>query len=202
MFLKNFKKLSPSNKSYLYNLTQLLRIKGNRKEALKIIEKLFSLDPSKRNKFLLGNCFFDLRKYKEAINLYEELIKNDENDPEILFNLGLGYKELGNLSKSLEIFDRFVSDYPENGHGYLGKGVIHYQFKQFEDSKKNLLIARDLLPEHEMISKNLSLTYYELGEAEKGLNEQINYGGAITLNKEKTNQDRLTIFYGEAIEEI
>ena len=74
----------------------------------------------------------------------------------ILFNLGLGYKELGNLSKSLEIFDRFVSDYPENGHGYLGKGVIHYQFKQFEDSKKNLLIARDLLPEHEMISKNLS----------------------------------------------
>ena len=64
------------------------------------------------------------------------------------------------------------------------------------------MIARDLLPEHEMISKNLSLTYYELGEAEKGLNEQINYGGAITLNKEKTNQDRLTIFYGEAIEEI
>ena len=53
-----------------------------------------------------------------------------------------------------------------------------------------------------MISKNLSLTYYELGEAEKGLNEQINYGGAITLNKEKTNQDRLTILYGEAIEEI
>jgi len=201
-FLKIANKHSPSNKSYLHNLTQLLRIKGKRKEALKIIEKLFSLDPSKRNKFLLGNCFFDLRKYKEAINHYEELIKTNEKDPEILFNLGLGYKELGNFSKSLEIFDKFIRDYPENGHGYLGKGVIQYQLKQFEHSKENLLIARDRLPKHEMISKNLSLTYYELGETEKGLKEQINYGGAITLNKEKTNQDRLTIFYGENVEEI
>ncbi len=201
-FLKIAIKHFPSNKSYLYNLTQLLRIKGDKQGAFKIIEKLITIDASKRNKFMMGNCYYDLRKYELAINQYEEILDDEEKDPEILFNLGLCYRELGNFSRSLEIFDKYIIDFPEDGHGYLGKGVIQNKFKKFEDSKENLLIAKKLLPKHEMVSKNLSLTYYELGETEKGLKEQINYGGAISLKKDKENKDRLTIIYGESIGEI
>ena len=71
-----------------------------------------------------------------------------------------------------------------------------------QEAIKKIVYEKKLLPKHEMVSKNLSLTYYELGETEKGLKEQINYGGAISLKKDKENKDRLTIIYGESIGEI
>ena len=66
--------------------------------------------------FEMGRCFIALKRYKEAIVVFTNLIKNyskDENLKEALFNIGVAYKLQGNKDKAVLFFNKVLKMLPE-----------------------------------------------------------------------------------------
>jgi len=69
-----------------------------------------------RIEFEMGRCFIALKRYKEAIVIFTNLIKNyskDENLKESLFNIGVAYKLEGNKDKAVLFFNKVLKMLPE-----------------------------------------------------------------------------------------
>jgi TolA-binding protein len=66
--------------------------------------------------FEMGRCLLALKKYKEAIVIFTNMIKNypkDENLKEALFNIGVSYKLQGNKDKAILFFNKVLKMLPE-----------------------------------------------------------------------------------------
>ncbi|UCB45838.1 MAG: cyclic nucleotide-binding domain-containing protein [Spirochaetota bacterium] len=66
--------------------------------------------------FEMGRCLTALKKYKDAIAIFTNMIKNypkDENLKEALFNIGLAYKLEGNKEKAVLFFNKVLKMLPE-----------------------------------------------------------------------------------------
>jgi len=66
--------------------------------------------------FEMGRCLIALKRYKEAIVVFTNLIKNyskDENLKESLFNIGVAYKLQGNKDKAVLFFNKVLKMLPE-----------------------------------------------------------------------------------------
>ncbi|UCB46295.1 MAG: tetratricopeptide repeat protein, partial [Spirochaetota bacterium] len=66
--------------------------------------------------FEMGRSLTALKKYKDAIAIFTNMIKNypkDENLKEALFNIGLAYKLVGNKEKAVLFFNKVLKMLPE-----------------------------------------------------------------------------------------
>jgi TolA-binding protein len=66
--------------------------------------------------FEMGRCLSSLKRYKEAIVVFTNMIKNypkDENLKEALFNIGIAYKLQGNKEKAVLFFNKVLKMLPE-----------------------------------------------------------------------------------------
>jgi TolA-binding protein len=64
----------------------------------------------------MGRCLTALKRYKEAIVVFTNMIKNypkDENLKEALFNIGFVYKLQGNKEKAALFFNKVLKMLPE-----------------------------------------------------------------------------------------
>lgn len=69
-----------------------------------------------RIEFEMGRCLIALKRYKEAIVVFTNLIKiysKDENLKESLFNIGVAYKLQGNKDKAVLFFNKVLKMLPE-----------------------------------------------------------------------------------------
>jgi len=187
----------PTNKSYLYNLALCLREIDKTSEAIEIGMKLIEIDESISNLMLLGNCYADLNNTIEAVKFYKKCLQIDSNQPELLYNLGSGLRSAGDYKGSLDCFDKLIKTYPTSGTGYFGKGTVLIETESLEEAEKYLLKAREYEGVHEGISKHLSFVYNKMGRKEEARKEEIQYGGAITLNKDNVVGDKIQILLGE-----
>jgi tetratricopeptide (TPR) repeat protein len=58
---------------------------------------------------LQGDCYSEMKNYKEALGLYEEAASKNENEktsPEFLFKAGLVAEELGDFEKATELYTK------------------------------------------------------------------------------------------------
>lgn len=63
---------------------------------------------------LQGDCYSEMKKYDEALELYEEAASKNENEktsPEFLFKAGLVAEELGNFEKATELYTQIKENY-------------------------------------------------------------------------------------------
>ncbi|MBI2259035.1 MAG: tetratricopeptide repeat protein [Flavobacteriia bacterium] len=90
--------------------------KGEYKKALKELEgvKLKDTYLSVYTLGLQGDCYSEMKKYKEALEYYEEAAAKNENEktsPEFLFKAGLVAEELGNFEKATECYTKIKDNY-------------------------------------------------------------------------------------------
>ena len=52
----------------------------------------------------LGNTAYDVEDWKKAIDAYERALKLRDADPNVLTDLGVAYRNLGNVDKALAMF--------------------------------------------------------------------------------------------------
>ena len=67
--------------------------------------------------FEMGRCLLAMKKYKEAIIVFTNLIKRfpkDENLKDALFNIGIGYKRLGDTDRAASFFNKVLKMLPES----------------------------------------------------------------------------------------
>ena len=73
----------------------------------------------------LGNAFFDLDRFGDAINAYEKSLSIEPNHPHVLTDLGVMYRRNNEPEKALNAFSRAVVAQPDFEIAWFNKGVVY-----------------------------------------------------------------------------
>ena len=83
--------------------------------ATNILNRLFASGYNKpKAYFTMGNILNKAHDYEQAVYYWEKAVDRDPEYSEALFNIGVGYYKLGNVSKAREYWNRVVSSNPDS----------------------------------------------------------------------------------------
>ncbi len=91
----------------------------------------------------LGHRYFDMQRFKEAIDAYEKALAIDDKDANVWTDLGVMYRRAGNPQKAIESFDHAMAIDPAHEVSRFNKGVV--LFHDLEDKKGALEAWESLL---------------------------------------------------------
>lgn len=73
----------------------------------------------------LGNAFFDLDRFEDAIDAYEKSLVIEPDHPHVLTDLGVMYRRNNEPEKALDAFSRAVAVQPDFEIALFNKGVVY-----------------------------------------------------------------------------
>ena len=73
----------------------------------------------------LGNAFFDLDRFGDAINAYEKSLSIQPDNPHVLTDLGVMYRRNKESEKALEAFSRAIAVQPGFESAWFNKGIVY-----------------------------------------------------------------------------
>ena len=73
----------------------------------------------------LGNTFFDLDRFKDAVSAYENALAIEPNNPHVLTDLGVMYRRNDEPEKALEAFSKAVAIKPDFETALFNKGIVY-----------------------------------------------------------------------------
>ena len=108
---------------------------------------------------------FDLSKKK-----FEEIILLDPQNLQSYNNLGLIYKNFGDLEKSIYFFKKAIEIDPYYQNAYNNIGIVLLEKGYFLDAIENFKILIKINPNQYAVYCNLGLCYEKTNEIEKAIN--------------------------------
>ncbi|SDN30314.1 Tetratricopeptide repeat-containing protein [Desulfonauticus submarinus] len=107
-------KKDPNNIDVLKELGFVFMKMGNWNRALSFWTKILDIEPKDRMALSqAGYCYFQLQKYHKAVHLYEEVLKSDENNYIINYNLGVIYAKFLSQPNKAKIYFQKVLNSPD-----------------------------------------------------------------------------------------
>ena len=95
----------------------------------------------------LGNIYYDMGKFKEAAEWYEEASKLDPKNTDVIVDLGVCYRQT-EPKKSIELFDRALSVDPKKREALINKVVVYlYDLKDVAAAKRSLAEFQEACPD-------------------------------------------------------
>lgn len=81
--------------------------------------------PSDRAAFVeLGDLYFDTQQPALAIEAYEAALRLNDNDPDVITDMGVMYRNTGNSQKALECFQRASAMAPQHRQSLFNQGIV------------------------------------------------------------------------------
>ena len=110
------------------------------------IEGLLTANPNDAGLMAaMGNIYFDASRWPDARDWYEKALQVSSGDPNILTDLAVVYRNLGEFERSIELLDRAIA--VDSGHwqAWYNKVVV-YQFDlhRHDDAAKALETLQEL----------------------------------------------------------
>jgi tetratricopeptide (TPR) repeat protein len=113
----------------------------------------------------LGNTAYDVEEWKKAVDAYERALKLRAPDPNILTDLGVAYRNIGNTDKALAMFTQASASDPNHWPAQFNLAIVYGIDKG--NTTKALEILAKLKKEHPEIPALDRLTS-ELEQRSKG----------------------------------
>ncbi len=117
-----------------------------------------------------------MESMKAEINRLENVIKENPSNIEALLNLAHLYQDSGNLLKSIDAYNAYLAQNPQNADARIDLGVSYYQMA-FEDTLKRkeyfdtaIITMQEALkysPKHILGHFNLGIVNWQNGNPEK-----------------------------------
>ena len=79
----------------------------------------------------MGNLYFDASRWREAREWYEKALQVSSGDPNIITDLAVVYRNLGEFQRTIELLDQAIAINPEHWQAWYNKVVV-YQFDLHE----------------------------------------------------------------------
>jgi tetratricopeptide (TPR) repeat protein len=95
-----------------------------------------------------------------------------------MFELAIELRDKGELSDSVKVFSKILSDYPKDKktHGiYSVLAGVHMDLREYDKALVNFKKATELNPKSELASLGLYVTYTKLDKDEEAIRELIRY---------------------------
>lgn len=73
----------------------------------------------------LGNVAYDVESWQKAVDAYERALKLQAGDPNVLTDLGVAYRNLGNGSKALEMFGKALAREPSHWPAAFNQAIVY-----------------------------------------------------------------------------
>lgn len=108
-------------------------------------------------------------RIKEAIPFLESMAKVDKDNAQLLYNLGIGYSELGQFDEAIIRLKRAVSIDPSHAHAWTGIGVAYQRMGKPALALEPMQAAVTANPRDGYSQRNLGALFLSLGRANEGL---------------------------------
>lgn len=183
-----------------YYITHIYYLQGKYEEVIKYAPPVLDSASTKRAPEiarLIGNSYFELKKYQEALPFYEKFITKAANiNRQDYYQFGYTYYKVNQATKAIENFEKVVGvedSLSQNAYYYLGDVyIINNQKKQAREAFKyanklayNKTIEEDALFNFAKLSYELSMNPYN--EAISSFQQYIEkYPNSTKLDEAKT----------------
>ncbi|HKJ69448.1 MAG TPA: tetratricopeptide repeat protein, partial [bacterium] len=117
---------NPDNSAYGVEYGEALFDRARYQEAVKIFQKVTSLDPNNiRGWSLLAQSYENLEQYENAIKAYQGILDIDPNRKDIIADISRLYVELNQFQTAMDWGNRCIKTGNENGMGYAARGRVY-----------------------------------------------------------------------------
>ena len=104
-----------------------------------------------------------LKKDREALQSYENIIKKDPTLAGPYYNMGIILKRNGRTEEAIESYRKAISLKPDYVQAYNNLGVLYKDSKQYENAIEMFVKAKEIQPDHQNSYYNLALIKKEQG---------------------------------------
>lgn len=95
-------------------------------QDMKMLEGVVASDPKNRNAWVeLGNLYFDGQMPAKAVEAYAKALELNPNDPNVLTDQGIMYRQLGWFDKAIENFVKANNVDPRHVQSLYNLGVVY-----------------------------------------------------------------------------
>jgi len=100
----------------------------------------------------LGNMYMDAGKYAQAIDYYERALRV-RDEPSLRTDLGISYKETGQLDKALAALQQVSSQRPDQWQPLFNQAVVLVEMKRFDDARAIATKLKAMRPDDPAVKK-------------------------------------------------
>lgn len=98
----------------------------NAQQTIKMLENLVANDPQNRKAWVeLGNNYFDSQMPAKSIDAYAKALELNPNDPNVLTDQGVMYRQLGWFDKAIENFTKASALDPRHIQSLFNTGIVY-----------------------------------------------------------------------------
>lgn len=117
------------------------------RERLAALKEQVARDPGNSTALAqLGNMYMDAAKFSEASGYYERALAVHD-DPNVRVDLGICYKNLGQLEKSLTEFHRAAASSPDQWQPLYNEAIVLAELHRFSEAKTIVARLRQMRPD-------------------------------------------------------
>ncbi len=99
----------------------------NAQQQITTLEGIVAKDPSNRNAWVqLGNTYFDSQQPMKSVNAYSKALELDGNDPDVLTDQGVMFRQLGWYDRAIENFLKANKIQPSHSQSLYNMGFVYY----------------------------------------------------------------------------
>ncbi len=113
---------------------------------------------------------FNLKNFNSAENILDRLLKDNQQDYDVLFFLGVIKLKNEEYNSAIYFFMQVIEIYEQHPEAYYNLGVCFQNLNQLDESAIYYQKAIELNPGHFDAKNNLGLVYFEQNEFEKAEN--------------------------------
>jgi tetratricopeptide (TPR) repeat protein len=112
-----------------YKIGNIYASLDDHENSIKYFKKSLEINDSFKVNMLLARSFYRIKKYKNAIRIYELILKNDTDNLIISYRLGKLYFSVNNLKKASAVFGMLSQKDPNNPNYHYQLGLISVRKK-------------------------------------------------------------------------
>jgi tetratricopeptide (TPR) repeat protein len=126
-----------------------------------------------------AKLFMAEKRYEDAIQAYEELLKSEPKSALYLNMVGIGYLDLSNFDQAKKYFQKSVKADKKYSSAVNNLGMVYYHQKNFRRAIREYEKAVEIDPRQAGTHVNLGFAYYNSNKYEEAAAE---FGQAIALD--------------------
>ena len=109
-------------------------------QQIKTLEEIVAREPKNRRAWVeLGHRYFDSKNPIKAIEAYDQALALDGNDPDVLTDQAIMFRQLGWYEKAIENFKKANELNPQHVNSLFNMGIVYMQdLGEYEKAKEAL----------------------------------------------------------------